>query len=46
MPLILVFRLLPPTVHVDFTAMRAHHKNLGGIESDRVHIPIPLAVKE
>jgi hypothetical protein len=26
--------------------MRTHHKNLCGIESDGIHVPIPLAVKE
>jgi hypothetical protein len=46
MPFILEFRFLPPPVHVDFTAMRAHDKYLGGIKSDRVHISIPLTVKE
>jgi hypothetical protein len=31
---------------MDFPAMRAHNKNLRGIKSDRVHVPVPLAVKE
>jgi hypothetical protein len=46
MPLIPEFQLLPPAVYVYFPAMRAHHKSLGGIKSDWVHIPIPLTVKE
>jgi hypothetical protein len=46
MPLILIFRLLPTAVHMDFPAMRAHNKNLRGIKGDRVHIPVPPTVKE
>jgi hypothetical protein len=45
-PFILVFRFPLPTVNMNFAAMRTHHKNLCGIESDGIHIPIPLAVKE
>jgi hypothetical protein len=33
-------------MQVNFTAMRTHDKNLRGIKSDRVYIPIPLLVKE
>jgi hypothetical protein len=46
MPLILTFRLLPPAVHMDFPAMRAHNKNLRRVKADRMHISIPLTVKE
>jgi hypothetical protein len=46
MPFILEFRPLPPSMQVNFAAMRAHDKYLGGIKSDGVHVPIPLTVKE